>query len=83
MSRQFFLSSLGVSKHRVNSIAKAVFNGDIPKGKREGDRKSTKSAEKRSHVRAFIQTLPAKESHTIDISPREFICLVNLIYVNS
>lgn len=61
--KKFFLATFNISKARVNIINRTLNAGDTPAEKRGGDRKSSKSVERKNHVRAFINKLPAVESH--------------------
>lgn len=58
-----FMKTFSLKKDRVHHIAKPVFEGNTPKEKRGGDRKSIKSAAKKETLRQFIRKLQASESH--------------------
>lgn len=61
--QKFITSALGVSKNRLNTVAKILDKGEIPKERRGGDRKSAKSATKKRNVNNFIGSLKGHESH--------------------
>lgn len=61
--QKFFTCAIGITKNRINSVAKAIHSGNIPKENRGGDRVSNKSKFKKERVREFIRKLPASESH--------------------
>lgn len=61
--KAMFLKTFSLKKDRVSHIAKVIFEGKTPKETRGGDRRSTKSAEKKEKLREFLRKLPACESH--------------------
>lgn len=61
--QKLFLKVFSLKKDRVNTIAKTIFEGSIPREKRGGDRKSAKSLEKIEALKKFIGKFPATESH--------------------
>lgn len=61
--KQFFSAVFGVTKHRLQTVAKVLEEGGVPKEKRGGDRVSQKSLPKKEKVRQFIGNLRGKESH--------------------
>lgn len=61
--KAMFMKTFSLKKDRVHNVAKTVFEGNIPKEKRGGDRKSAKSGEKKEKLRLFLRKLPASESH--------------------
>ncbi|KAJ8888293.1 hypothetical protein PR048_007780 [Dryococelus australis] len=50
-------------RNRLNTVAKILDKGDIPRERREGDRKSAKLATKKCQVKTFIGSLKGCESH--------------------
>lgn len=61
--RNFLLAALNIKKNRLITIAKTIYDGNVPKEKRGGDRKSHKSTAKKEKVKEFISSFPATESH--------------------
>lgn len=61
--KKFIQAALSITKRRIHTVAKTIFDGQIPKEKRGGDRQSVKSVDKKNKVREFICSLPATESH--------------------
>lgn len=61
--QKFFVAALSVSKQRVNTVAKVIRAGEVPKENRGGDRKSQKSEGKKECVRNFLKRLKGRESH--------------------
>lgn len=59
----FFLKVLSFTSQRVNTIAKTIFHGNIPKENRGGDRLIARFKPKKESVVKFLKNLPAKESH--------------------
>lgn len=59
----FFLKALSVTGRRVNTIAKTIFHGNIPKENRGGDRLTATFKQKKESILKFLKKLPAKESH--------------------
>lgn len=59
----FFTAALGITKHRIQSVAKVILEGNVPKEKRGGDRVSQKTKSKKELVRNFIKRLKGRESH--------------------
>jgi hypothetical protein len=59
-----FLAILGISRFRVNRIAKNyALTGELPTEKRGGARNVEKHLRKRESVKAFIEKLKCVESH--------------------
>lgn len=61
--QSFFISALGISKNRLNTVAKVIDAGNGPKEKRGGDKISHKSEEKKIKIRDFVGKLKGRESH--------------------
>lgn len=59
----FFTASLGISKNRVNTVAKTIHEGGVPKENRGGDHVSNKTEDKKNKIREFIGNLRGTESH--------------------
>lgn len=61
--KQFFIAAFGISKCRVQTILKVLKDGNVPKENRGGNRYLNKNVEKKQKIRAFLNSLPASESH--------------------
>ncbi|CAG4939191.1 unnamed protein product [Colias eurytheme] len=62
---QYFVEKVtfSVTNKRLQTINTSTYKGDLPQENRGGDRRSTKSEEKKQSLRNFLKALPAKESH--------------------
>ncbi|XP_045504864.1 uncharacterized protein LOC123701432 [Colias croceus] len=61
--KEFFKVTFSVTNKRLQTINTSTYKGDLPQENRGGDRRSTKSEEKKQSLRNFLKALPAKESH--------------------
>lgn len=61
--KRFFITSMGLSRGRVDILVRRLGNGEIIKEKRGGDRKSRKSAVIKQKIKEFINKFDAVESH--------------------
>lgn len=78
--KTFFMKALSIGRKRLASLDKTLFDGNVPKENRGGDRKIASFDSRRQSVKNFIAKLPAQESHYDRMkSKREYLsCELNI-----